>query len=91
MLSYATIDRIEGDYAVCEVEQVPCTDARVDDYICISCFFTDVPKTLFTFKGLPIKEGNVYAVLHNGETVEEVKNIDEAEKKRRINVLANLM
>lgn len=89
MLSYLTIDRVEGDFAVCEVEQIPCIDARVDDFICISCFMADVPKAMFTSKGLQIKEGNVYTALHNGETVDEVCTIDDAEKKRRIRALEN--
>ena len=91
MLSYASIDRIEGDYIVCEVEQIPCTDARVDDFVCISCFMADVPKGMFDYKGLPAKEGNIYKVLHNGETVDEVIGIDEAEKNRRMRVLNSMM
>lgn len=91
MLSYASIDRIEGNYVVCEVEQVPYTDARIDDFVCISCFMTDVPKGMFEFKGLPIREGNIYRVLHNGETIDEVVCIDEAEKNRRLKVLNNLI
>ena len=90
MLSYATIDRIEGDYVVCEVELVPCIDARVDDFVCISCVMSDVPKAMFIYKGLPIKEGNVYTVHHNGETIDEVTGIDEAEKNRRLKCLNSL-
>lgn len=91
MLSYMSIDRVEGDFAVCEVEPVPTTDAHVEDFFCLSCFMTDVPKAMFEFKGLPVKEGMVYTVLHNGETIDEVCGIDESERKRRQMIIQNLI
>ena len=91
MLSYATIGRINSDFAVCEVELMPSIDARTTDFFCISCFTADVPIRLFTNKNLPIKEGFVYTVLHNGETVDDVVGIDDAEKRRRDAITNSLL
>jgi len=85
-----SIDRVEGDYAVCEVENVPTSEAKAGEFWCKPCFMADVPKTMFTFKGLPVEEGQVYTVLHNSETVDEVCAIDVNERKRRLEIIENL-
>lgn len=87
MLSYMSLERIEGDYAVCEVEQIPTTDARTDDFCCISCFRVDIPISTFHNMGIPVEVGGIYTVYHNGESVDEIHSIDHAEKARRIRII----
>ena len=90
MLSYMSIDRVEGDFIVCEVENIPTIEAKVDEFWSKPCFMTDVPKAMFSNKGLPIQQGQIYKVIHNGETVDEICAVDENERRRRVQILSNL-
>ncbi len=87
-----SVDRVEGDYVVCEVENVTTFDSltinpedKLDE-----CFMTDVPKSMFEFKKLPIIEGMVYTVIHNGETIDEIWAMDKGEHARRVKELEAL-
>lgn len=82
-----SIDSIEGDWVVCEVENIPVIDSKAEDFSNKPCFMTTVHENLFVFKGFPIEEGMVFTVLHNGETIDSICSIDEQERKRRIEIL----
>ena len=73
MISYMIIDRIEGKFAVCEIENVSVNDEiRISNPHSIDCFMADVPLNLFTKVGVEVKEQGEYLVSHNGENVDEV-------------------
>lgn len=42
MKSYASIDRIEGDFAVCEVELIPVGESNPEDFATKPCEMMDV-------------------------------------------------
>ncbi len=90
MLSYMSVDRVEGDFVVCEVENIPMLDANLVDFLDKPCFMADVPKAMFIAKGMSPKEGQIYTVIHNGEKVDSVCGIDEKERKRRMEILEEL-
>ena len=81
-ISYASLERLEGNYAVCEVEQISILDSRVGDFS-KACYMADIPVNMFGDRGIPIREGNVYSVEHDGTKVSKVIRIEEAETVRR--------
>ena len=90
MLSYMSVDRIEGDLVVCEVENVPTTEAKAMDFEDKPCFMVDIPKSKFINRGLPLAEGMIYAVIHNGESIDYICFADGPERMRRKRILEEL-
>lgn len=86
MQSYMSVDRIEGDIVVCEVELIPKTDSKANDFS-KPCFMTTVNKMLFVYKGFKVEEGMIFVVNHNGESIDYICGIDENERTRRVKVL----
>ena len=86
MISYASLERFEGDYAVCEVEQVSILDSIVGDFS-KECYMADVPLSLFKVKGIPTKIGSIYTIEHDGRKVIQIIRLEEAETQRRIDWL----
>ena len=82
MISYASLERFEGNFAVCEVEQLSILDSIIGDFS-KECYMADVPVNLFTEKGISLCVGNVYSVEHDGTHVIEVIRVEEAETVRR--------
>ena len=91
MLSYMSIERVEGDFAVCEVEDLPLEDSEVDDFFDKPCFMCDIPKAMFEENGFPIEEGLVFTVNHDRDKIEAICSIDEQERMRRIEILEYLL
>ena len=83
LISYASLERFEGDYAVCEVEQLSIFESVVGDFS-KECYMADVPANLLDEKNIPMNVGNVYSVVHDGENVKDVIRLEEAEKNRRV-------
>ncbi len=92
MLSFMSVDRVEGDYVVCEVENITTLDSPTMDFCdkLDECFMAEIPKSMFYSKKLPIIQGMVYTVIHNGETIDEVHAIDRCEHARRVRELESL-
>ena len=82
MISYISVDRVEGDIAVCELEMIWIEDSRTEDYWKKETIMVDVPMEKFENCG-PVYEGDVFIATHNDETVVEVCQKDEEEKARR--------
>ena len=73
MISYMVIDRIEGKYAVCEVENISINDeVRISNPLDVDCFMVDIPLALFDQVGIEAKEQGEYLVNHDGNNVVEV-------------------
>ena len=87
-----SVDRVEGDYVVCEVENISTFDSLTIDFCdkLDECFMAEVPKNMFNVKKLPIIQGMVYTVIHNGDTIDEIWAIDKSEKARRVQELNSL-
>ena len=91
MRSYASIDKIEGKYAVCEVELVPVEESKANDFANKDC------KTMEVFLQEVLdcvgdaKEGDILVVEHDRENVNLIYKNDEEEKERRLKVLRSIM
>lgn len=87
MKSYLSVDRIEGQYAVCELELLDLKDCKDVDYWDRETVMVDIPiKRL----GKP-KEGDIFVVEHIEEEISCVLSKDEKEKLRRITLLQSLL
>ena len=86
MISYAYIDRIEGKFAVCEVELLPFEESKPEDFKSKETVMMDIPLDKFPkFMG-SVDEGDVWVVNHNNQYVDFVYYKDEEEKARRLEV-----
>lgn len=91
MKSYASVDRIEGKFAVCEVELIPVEQSRPEDFATketemLDILLQEIPKSLGE-----IDEGDILVVEHDGQTITTVYFKDEEEKKRRVDLLRSTM
>ena len=91
MKSYASIDRIEGKFAVCEVELLPVEESKPEDFAIKDCEMMDVSLRKIPFFIRKVKEGDILVVEHNGENVTRVYRKDEEEKARRLEILRGIM
>ena len=87
MISFMTIDRLERNWAICEVENVSKEVSQSMKSFNVDCFMVDVDFDMFLNRCLPIYEGNVYSVIHSEGKVLEVIKLEEEEKQRRIEIL----
>jgi len=90
MKSYASIDRIEETFAVCEVEMIEIENSKAEDYCEKETEMINIILEKITARVGNIKEGDILVVEHNGEEITEVYCKDEEEKQRRIAVLKEL-
>ena len=88
-VSYASLERVEGDYAVFEVEQLSIFESKVGDFS-KECYMINVPLEMFVKLGISILEGKVYSVLHNGSEVHAILRLEKGETKRREEWLKSL-
>ena len=90
MKSYASIDRIEGKFAVCEVEMIEIENSKPEDYSEKETEMINIILEKITASIGNVQEGDILVVEHNGEEVKEIYYKDEEEKQRRIAVLKEL-
>lgn len=91
MKSYASIDRIEGEYAVCEVELVDTINSKV-----LSAKYKETRMVDFSMNAITncignIKEGDIIVVEQNDGIILVIYGKDEEEKQRRIDLLKSIM
>lgn len=86
MISYAYIDRIEGKFAVCEVELLPFEESCPEDFKSKEPVMMDIPIDKFPKFTGSVNEGDIWVVNHNSEDVIEVYYKDEEEKARRLEI-----
>ena len=95
MKSYASIDRIEGKYAVCEVEMIGIEESKPTDFNKETKMMEFLLKENWFSRILnlktKLKEGDIIVVEHDGEKITKICNTDNAEKQRRIEVLKAIM
>ena len=86
MISYAYIDRIEGKFAVCEVELLPFEESKPEDFKSKDTVMMDIHLDKFPkFMG-SVDEGDIWVINHNSEDVIGVYYKDEEEKERRLEI-----
>lgn len=91
MKSFASIDRIEGSFAVCEVELISICNSKPEDFMEKETAVIDVPLELIknSIFGDP-QEGDILVVNHNGKEVFEVYYKDITEMAKRLEILQTL-
>lgn len=87
MISYGYIDRIEGKFAVCEVECIPFEESRPEDFKSKDTVMMDIPLDKFPECMGNVSEGDIWVVNHDNEDVIGVYYKDEEEKARRLEIL----
>ncbi len=88
MNSYASIDRIEGNMAVCEVELVHMSRSRQSKFACKPTRMMDFPVSRFTSN---IEEGDIFVVEHDGKGISRILFKDDVEKNRRKEIVAAII
>lgn len=89
MKSFLSVDHKEGRWVRCELENIPNVDSIPEKYGEVECFYVSIPLSMFFDKQFPIKQGDIYVVEHNGYDVTEILELDDEEKKRRIEWLSS--
>lgn len=91
MESFASIDRIEGDFVVLEVELVRAQERAEYDFLDDDqTVFVDVPKSM-TAKLGEIREGDILLVTHQDGIISNIVCKDDVEKSKRVAKLAEIM
>lgn len=91
MKSYASIDRIEGSYMVCEVELIELEESFNVDYSDRETEMMDIPLEKVLSQLGEVTNGDILVVIHNGQSITEVCGKDYDEKQRRIDYLKDLL
>lgn len=91
MKSYASVDRIEGKYAVCEVELLPVEESKPENFATKDCEMMDISLQEISADIGEVKEGDILVIEHDGQNVTCVYCRNEAEKARRLEVLKSIM
>ena len=86
MRSYLSVDRIENDYAVCELELIDIETSQQTDPWDRETPMVDIPIQFLN----DVNEGDILQVEHYGEVIERIIGIDMEEKRRRVEILARL-
>ena len=90
MISYANIDRIEGNFAVCEVELIPFEESNPEDFRTKNTVMINISLSEFPTDIGSAREGDVFVVRHDSEKVKTVLYKDEEEMKRRLGILKQI-
>lgn len=88
MTSYASIDRIEGQWVICEVELLPFEESKSEDFASKDTEIMDVLLNKFPEE---VEEGDIFVVKHDGKNVKIVDYKDDDEKIRRQEILKNII
>lgn len=91
MKSYASIDRIEDKFAVCEVEILPIEESRTEDFAIKDTEMMDILLQEIPENIGKVQEGDVLVVEHDDENVTSVYYKDEEEKARRVELLKSII
>lgn len=91
MKSYASVDRIEENFAVCEVEEIEMENSRTADYFQKETTMMSVLLETVEKKLGDIQEGDIIIIEHDGKNITDVYHKDEAEKQRRISILKQIL
>jgi len=91
MKSYATIDRIEGKFAVCEVELFSVEESNTDDFVDYETVWIDIPLQDIPASIGEVNEKEILVVEHDGQNVTEVYYKDEQERAKRLALLRDIM
>ena len=90
MTSYASVERIEGEFVVAEVELLPFEESSPEDYATKDTTIIDIELQEVTSYVGEVNEGDILVVEHDGENVTLIYYKDEEERKRRVEILSKM-
>lgn len=90
MTSFASIDRIEGEIVVVEVELLSYEESRTDDFADKETVMLNISLQQIPTDFGEVNEGDILVVEHDGENVSMVYYKDEEERVRRIELLRRM-
>ena len=91
MRSYASIDRIEGKFAVCEVEIYLVEESRRSGVELSETVMVDIPLQKIIEEFGTSQEGDILIVDYDNGDVTTIYCKDEEEKARRLALLKGIM
>lgn len=95
MRSFVSIDRIEGDFAVCEIELISVEESIFTDPFDKETEMLDVPVKFIRhfINEEPIEEGDIFIVEYDKEANEIlwVYKRDDEERNRRLEIIQKLI
>lgn len=91
MRSYASVDRIEGKFAVCEVELISLKARNAEEYVPYDTEFMDLSLETIPVSLGEVKDGDILVVEHDGQNIISFCYKDEMEKARRLELLREMM
>lgn len=91
MVSYASIDRFESEFAVCEVELIPIENSKTASFFEKETIMIDIPMNMVELKVKNVQEGDILIVEHDGTNVTAIYGKDRKEKRRRIKLLKSII
>lgn len=91
MISYASIDRFENEFAVCEVELIPIENSKTISFLEKETIMIDIPMIMVELKIKNVQEGDILIVEHDGTNVTEIHGKDRKEKRRRVKLLKSII
>ena len=90
MTSFASIDRVEGEILVLEVEMLPFEQSKPEDFASKETVMLDVERQQIPTDIEEVNEGDILVVEHNGQEVSVVYYKDEEERVKRIEMLTEM-
>ena len=91
MKSYASIDRVENEWSVCEVEMIPVEESNVCDFFSKETEMIDISLNKIIESVGEIQEGDILVIEHDGENASIIYEKDDEEKQRRIALLQKMI
>lgn len=91
MKSYASVERREDDFIVCEVEMISVDESKPEDFIRkdTTMYSFHTQEMMYDLDG--VEEGDILVVEHDGDRIDFVYRKDEHEKQRRIEIIQQLL
>lgn len=91
MRSYASVDRIEGEYTVLEVELLDTETSKITPFRDKETIMVDVLTETIKNVIEEFEEGDIIVLEHEGEIINTFYEKDDNEKQRRIDILKAIM
>ena len=90
MMSFASVDRIEGNIVVLEVELINFWESNSKDFNNKATEMMDVSLEIFNLIRATPNEGEIYVVVHDNDSISEVIYRDKVEEEERIKILESI-
>lgn len=91
MICYASVDRIEEDIAVCEVELADVALSKKMSALSKETQMLDIPVEYINYYVKDVDEGDILVLETEEDDVKYIYFKDEEEKRRRIDIIKELM